>query len=160
MIDRLIRLLERIPHSNGGKNYPRALRTWSWCDGDVTLMLLFEPRDLWSGWYWDKTIEGEFVQWAVATDIPPPGRSWGYRSYHSNCRVYTLYRSVLPTLVLRLRWKDRRAVKAMVAKTPRARYLNYRQGIMLARVLERDAIERQEEQAELRRRARKEKADG
>lgn len=146
LLERLIARLERIPHSNGGRQYDRPLRTWSAADGDLTLVLLFEPRDLWRGWYWDVAIEGEFVQWAVWVEKGVPSAPcWGYRSRHCNCRVYTLYWALLPTLVFRLRWKDRRAVKADVAAKPNARYLNYRQGIAFARALEADAIARDEE---------------
>lgn len=37
-------------------------------------------------------------------------------THHVTIAVYSLYRSLLPMLVLRLRWHDRRAVRRWVAK--------------------------------------------
>lgn len=142
MIDRIIRLLERLPHSNGGRNYARALRTWSWLRGDLVLTLLREPRDLWIGWYWDVEIVGEFVQYGVLVAKAGWQHGWGYRSRHSSCRRYSLYFVALPTLVLRLRWTDRREIKRAIAAQPQQMYLTARQGYALAETLRLDYNER------------------
>lgn len=104
--------MQRVPISNGVHFPTRTVwrRVWT----DVELAIIFEPRDLWSGWYWDKRAQSIIASMEKPiTDrkVKKGDKATYTHHHHTSISVYSLYRSLLPTLVLRLRWHDRRSIR-------------------------------------------------
>ncbi len=108
----LIRALGRITPSNQhGARYAVEICARAWLAGDLSLSLLWEPRDLWLGVYWDKRIEQVYYR----IGQPRPDGSEYINGMYITTDVYHCYVCLLPTLPLLLRWHDGRVARSHAA---------------------------------------------